>query len=112
MEDRDVFILEEIVDYCDKIAETLVRHGEDFGKFKDDSEYQDVCAFRAMQIGELVNGLSDKFKDLNPEMPWHRIVAFRNIISHDYGKVDFEVMWEAVTEDVPRLREFCARQIG
>ena len=58
MEDRDVFILEEIVDYCDKIAETLVRHGEDFGKFKD------------------------------------------------------EVMWEAVTEDVPRLREFCARQIG
>ena len=111
MEDKDVFILEEIVNYCDKIANTITKRSGGFDEFENDSEYQDVCAFRTMQIGEYVNSLSDKFKTLHPEMPWHKIVAFRNIISRDYGKIDCGIMWETITEDIPALREFCVKQI-
>ena len=112
MEDKDVFILEEIINYCDKIADTIAKRNGEFEAFSKDSEYRDVCAFRIMQIGEYVNSLSEKFKASHPEMPWHKIVAFRNIVSHDYGKVDRGIMWETITEDIPRLRDFCQKQIA
>ena len=111
MEDKDVFILEEIISYCDRIAAVLAKHSGGFDEFNADSEYQDVCAFRVMQIGEYVNSLSEKFKASHPEMPWHKIIAFRNIVSHDYGKIDHGIMWETITEDIPKLREFCVHQI-
>ncbi|MBQ6375329.1 DUF86 domain-containing protein [Candidatus Saccharibacteria bacterium] len=112
MEAKDIFILEEISSYCDKIADTISRHPDGFTDFENDSEYQDVCAFRVMQIGELVNSLSDNFKSLHHEMPWHQIVAFRNIVSHDYGKVDHAIMWTTITEDIPALKAFCSEQLS
>ncbi|MBR3143733.1 DUF86 domain-containing protein [Candidatus Saccharibacteria bacterium] len=111
MEDRDVFILEEIVDYCDKVASTLDKIGGKYENFKEDSDYQDICAFRTMQIGELVNSLSDRFKGNHPEIEWRNIIAFRNIVTHDYGKIDVKKMWDTVIDDVPALKEFCEKQI-
>lgn len=88
MGDKDIFILEEIVDYCDKISGALSRHGNSREEFGEDLDFQEACAFRAIQIGELVNSLSDSFKECNPEIEWRSIVAFRNIVTHDYGKID------------------------
>ncbi|MBR1796251.1 DUF86 domain-containing protein [Candidatus Saccharibacteria bacterium] len=45
-------------------------------------------------------------------MPWHAIIGFRNILTHDYGKIDVERMWNTVNDDIPALRDFCAKQIG
>ena len=112
MEARDVFILEEIINYCDRTADNIQKFGDDFDRFKDNLTYQEVCAFHAIQIGELVNSLSDKFKDSHPGMPWQDIVGLRNMITHDYGKVDEGVMWETIKEDFPSLRDFCAKQIN
>ena len=92
MEDKDVFILDEIIGYCDKITDVISKRGRSFESFRNDTEYQDLCAFRAMQVGEYVNSLSEKFKNNHPDIPWYKIVAFRNIISHDYGKIDYEIM--------------------
>ncbi|WP_205748114.1 HepT-like ribonuclease domain-containing protein [Dyadobacter luticola] len=35
-------------------------------------------------IGEAANRLPDEFKDLHPDIDWHRIRGFRNRIVHDY----------------------------
>ena len=48
MEDRDVFILEEIVDYCNKIVNVLDKFGDTYDRFEKDFDYQDICAFRTM----------------------------------------------------------------
>ena len=112
MSDKDVFILAEIIDYCDKVANAVARHGASREDFEDDLDFQEACAFRTIQIGELVNSLSDNFKNLHPEMEWNNIVAFRNIVTHDYGKIDTDKMWDTVIIDIPKLREFCAKQIS
>lgn len=112
MQPKDVFLLEKIVDYCDRIAVTVRKNSGDYQKFVEDLDFQEVCAFRAIQIGELANSLSLELKDANPMIPWHAIIGFRNILTHDYGSIDTKRMWTTIIEDIPELRTFCAKQIG
>lgn len=32
-----------------------------------------------------------------------RIIGMRNVIAHEYGEVDYDVVWSAITRRVPRL---------
>ena len=36
----------------------------------------------------------------------------RNIHAHDYERVDFEVMWNALTEEIPALKDSLAKILG
>jgi len=54
-------------------------------------------------IGEAARGLSDTFRTENPELPWKKMVGMRDRLIHGYYDVDLDVVWETVTEDLPRL---------
>ena len=111
MDSRDIFILESIVDFCDRIADSIQKYGNSFEVFDQDLDFQDACALRIIQIGENVNSLSDNFKSNHPEIPWRSIVGTRNIIVHDYGVINNRRVWETLNTDIPALRDFCAGQI-
>jgi len=38
-------------------------------------------------IGEAANRISRSVQDAHPEIPWHKIVAQRNVLAHEYGEV-------------------------
>ena len=38
-----------------------------------------------------------------PNIPFHKIVGTRNRVVHDYGHVDFEIVWETVQTHLPLL---------
>ena len=71
-----------------------------------------MCAFRAIQIGELVNKLSDVVKNANPDTPWHLAVGLRNILTHDYGSINNKRMWNTLLEDYPRFKDSYAKIIS
>lgn len=112
MEHRDVFVLEQIVQHCDDINRAFDKFGDNLESFENNIYHQYSCAFLVGQIGEFVNILSDTFKNAHPEIPWFKIVGMRNLIDHDYGKVDAEKFWNTLKEDIPSFRDFCAKQIG
>jgi len=31
----------------------------------------------------------------------------RNYVAHEYGSIDFEVVWFAATKSIPELKDFC-----
>lgn len=111
MEHRDVFVLETIIDYCDRILNNLNDPNLTYNSFLNDQDLQDVSAFRVLQIGENVNSLSERFKASHPSIPWHKISGFRNIVAHEYGNVEPETLWKTITTDILKLRDFCAEQI-
>lgn len=39
------------------------------------------------------------------DIPWHEIKTLRNLHAHDYESVDMELVWEALTIDVPELKK-------
>ena len=110
MEHRDVFILESILEYCDKITDVV--KGTNKETFLEPSKDQDLCAFYCLQIGENANSLSEQFRNSHPEIDWRGIIGLRHNIAHEYGDIDPNILWDIVCEEVPALREFCARQIA
>lgn len=56
-------------------------------------------------VGEAAAHVSDELRDRHPDVPWRRIVDFRNVLVHAYFQFDWPTIWNAATIDAPRLRE-------
>jgi len=54
-------------------------------------------------IGEAAYRVSSDVRDAHPDIPWDQIVGTRNRLVHGYDKVDLEVLWRIVCEDLPAL---------
>lgn len=58
----------------------------------------------ALQIvGEAARRVSEDLRSGHPEVPWSRIVGFRNRVVHGYDRWNLDRVWEIVQEDVPAL---------
>lgn len=112
MEHKDVFLIEQIIDFCQRLTSAIDELAVSEDNFMNNLRLQDLSAFYILQIGEVATELSERFKAAHPEIQWHRIIGFRNIIAHAYGTVDPEILWEAATKNVPELLKFCKQQIG
>ena len=110
--ERDLSILEHVIRYCDQIDEAISRFGSSEQAFTSDTVYQNAVAMCLLQIGELVGHLSEDFRSMHSTMPWRQIKALRNIIAHNYGKIDAETAWEIVRDDIPSLRAFCKKELS
>ncbi len=86
--DRNVDLLMHIVDYCNEIKNTIKRFGNDYGTFSNDNVYQNAVALCVLQIGELTTHFTEDFKNTYDKMPWNQIKALRNVVAHNYGKID------------------------
>lgn len=107
---RDNSVLRHMLDYCVEIQRTLQEISLEREKFDQSSTHRNALALCVLQIGELVGILSDDFKSMNSEIPWKDIKQMRNIVAHKYGSFDFDVLWEVVSEDIPKLKEFCEKK--
>ena len=69
----------------------------------------DACLMRIQVIGETIKAIDDKtqrsfFKDY-PQVPWAKVIGLRNIISHEYANIDYEIIWVVITKHLPPLKE-------
>jgi uncharacterized protein with HEPN domain len=37
------------------------------------------------------------------DRPWRKIIGMRNRIVHAYDEVDWEIVWQVATQDMPQL---------
>ncbi|HEU0016716.1 MAG TPA: HepT-like ribonuclease domain-containing protein [Longimicrobium sp.] len=54
-------------------------------------------------IGEAASRVSLEFRAAHPELPWKKIIGMRNVLVHDYQRVDWVRIWTTVEDDVPGL---------
>jgi len=54
-------------------------------------------------IGEACRGLSKELLEGHPEISWQKIRSTRNILAHDYGRIDSDVMSRIATIHAPEL---------
>jgi uncharacterized protein with HEPN domain len=54
-------------------------------------------------VGEAARLVSDDGKARHPEIPWRRVVGARNILAHDYGSIDYDVLWTILKDGIPDL---------
>lgn len=58
---------------------------------------------RLSVIGEAAGKIDATAAAMVPSVPFPKISATRNRIVHEYGKVDFTVVWRITQEDIPPL---------
>lgn len=56
-------------------------------------------------IGEAANQLGTFFHDENPQIDWRGIISLRNLLIHQYHRVDLNLVWRVVIRDIPELKE-------
>jgi uncharacterized protein with HEPN domain len=62
-------------------------------------------------IGEAATNISDSTRAEHPEIPWRKIVGQRNVLIHDYGDVDDELVWNLVDLEIPKLVSILERLV-
>ena len=57
-----------------------------------------------MIIGEAVRAIDPAVRAKYPSVPWRQIAGMRNILVHDYFRINKEIVWETVEKHVPPLK--------
>ena len=78
--------------------------GFNFESFKLDQKTQSAVLLQLAIIGEAVNHLSKELVTKHSDVPWREIVNFRNVLIHEYFRVDAETIWETCQTDLSMLK--------
>ena len=73
--------------------------------FRSDTVCQDAVIRRLEVIGQAVKALPSELREQNPQVPWREIAGTRDILSHEYFRVDLELVWDMTQHNVPALKE-------
>lgn len=72
--------------------------------FLENSEKRYATIKQIEIIGEACNNITNELRDEHPEIQWKLIRGFRNISIHEYFGVNFHLVWEIATIDLPVLK--------
>jgi len=70
----------------------------------DDDRLLNLSLVRLLEIvGEAAGRVPESERFQYPAIPWKQIVGLRNRVIHGYDSVDFDILWQIVTRDLPLL---------
>jgi uncharacterized protein with HEPN domain len=53
--------------------------------------------------GEAARQVSSETRQEYPAIPWRDAIGMRNQLVHEYFKIDYDIVWQTVREDLPAL---------
>jgi uncharacterized protein with HEPN domain len=93
-----------LADIADAIAAVQrFTRSHDLRTFSEDDLVQSAVLQKLIVIGEAAGRLPLDLHALRPDVPWRKIVAFRNFAVHEYFAVSWAIVWTVVTDDLPTL---------
>lgn len=110
---RDV---QRLPDYLDHILEgigRIRRYTENMSEieFTGDELVQDGVIRNLEVIGEASRNIGRAYPDFaaaHPELPLAIAYDMRNALSHGYFKVDLQIVWKTIQNDLPKLQALVA----
>ena len=86
------------------------------GRQRDDLDRERVLSLALVQlmqiIGEAASRVSEERRQQQPAIPWSPIVALRNRLIHGYDEIDFDILWQILTTDLPPLIQVLDRLLA
>jgi uncharacterized protein with HEPN domain len=100
---RDYLLsLSDVVENMDKAQRFVAGMG--YEQFLGE-EMAGYAVVRCMEVvGEAVKNVPSEVRDRRPEVSWRDLAGLRDKCVHMYFGVNYRRIWQAVKEDIPRLR--------
>lgn len=77
--------------------------GISFEQFSIDTKTFDAVVRNLTVIGEAARHVPDEVESAFPDMPWSEMRALRNILTHEYDRIDVRIIWDTIRDDLPPL---------
>ncbi|HEX3041160.1 MAG TPA: HepT-like ribonuclease domain-containing protein [Solirubrobacterales bacterium] len=100
--------LRDMQDAIGAIREHLAEAGE-APAAKKDALLHDALLFQFVVIGEAIKHLGPEARKAAPEIPWADIAGLRDLIAHEYFRIDIKRVLEIVERDLPPLERAISR---
>jgi uncharacterized protein with HEPN domain len=101
--------VERLQDILDAIA-AIERYASQGRQAFDEQELIQVWVIHHLQIiGEAASALSGDLMNRYSEVSWAQIVAFRNVVVHEYFRVSLNLVWAIVQNNLPPLKVMVER---
>ena len=101
---RDRASLLDIVNAANRILNFA--KGIDKSVLESNEEKQSAILYQVLVIGEATKRLSPEFRAQHPQIPWKDIAGMRDILAHQYDRVDLKTIWDVIHNDIPELLEY------
>lgn len=98
----DLLYLGNIQDCIQRIESYTI---EGKAKFLETPIIQDAVIRNFEIIGEATKRLSSELKDAYPDVAWKQIAGLRDILIHDYLKVNLNRVWGIIEQSLPQLKQ-------
>ena len=94
--------------YIEKILKDLkfiieITQDKNKTEIEQDEILTDSILFRIIQVSENCTRLDKDFLFEHSSIPWRAIKGMRNMIVHNYGAVDLEIVYDTVKNSIPKL---------
>lgn len=78
-------------------------HGQTLPQFMTDELRQSAVTRQFEIIGEAAAMISPTTSQAFPNVPWRQMKAFRNLLIHEYFRVDAAEIWAVYSQDLDSL---------
>lgn len=75
-----------------------------FDKFNEDLIAQNAIVRQFEIIGEAIYHISSSLKEDNSKIDWEGFRTFRNLLTHEYFRIDVGNTWSVMENDLPVLK--------
>jgi uncharacterized protein with HEPN domain len=98
---RDDTFLAYMLTYATRVTTYIAEISR--AQFDADPKTRDAVLMQLGNIGEAANQVSSGFQNAHSAIPWPKIIGMRNRIFHKYVEIDWDIVWIAATDEVPKL---------
>jgi len=87
----------------DDIAEAIKTIRTHADRAADEDLRRDALLYNLLILGEAVKALSEETKARRPETPWRQIAGLRDLLAHEYYRIDMAEIDKIIQNDLPAL---------
>jgi uncharacterized protein with HEPN domain len=81
-------------------------------RFTEDELIKTWMIHHLMIIGEAASKITEGTRQRYPDIPWVGTIDVRNIIAHEYFRVNLDIIWRIIAHDLPSLKEQIQEVLG
>jgi uncharacterized protein with HEPN domain len=91
-----------MIESCDRAVSFV--HELDFAGFVRDDKTKSAIQREIFVLGEAAKQIPEAVKARHVEVDWRSLAGLRDVLAHQYFRVDDAIIWDVAVNELPKLQ--------